>query len=166
MPAKSRWVRARAAVAAWLASVRPRRADLKADTLAALPGAISSVPEGMAVSVLAGVNPVHGRYASFAGADRGRADGRHPAAGDRDGERTAGTLLLVIATASGTALAAGSALEGVIQEQRPDALILLTLLAGLIMVGAAFVHVGRYFRSVSHWLRTLFRLVGVMDHDR
>lgn len=152
MPAKSRWVRARAAVAVWLASVRPRRADLKADTLAALPGAISSVPEGMAVSVLAGVNPVHGRYASFAG----------PIAGGR----TAGTLLLVIATASGTALAVGCALEGVIQEQRPDALILLTLLAGLIMVGAAFVHVGRYLRFVSHWLRTLFRLVGVMDHDR
>ena len=85
------------------------------------------------------------RYASF--------DGPIP------GGLTAGTLLLVIVTASGTALAAGSALEGVIQEQRPDALILLTLLAGLIMVGAAFVHVGRYFRFVSHWLRTLFRLV-------
>ena len=151
MPAKSRWVRARGAMAAWLASVRPRRADLKADTLAALPGALSSVPEGMAVSVLAGVNPVHGRYAIFAG--------------PIPGGLTAGTLLLVIATASGTALA-GSALEGVVQEQRPDALILLTLLAGLIMVGAAFVHVGRYLRFVSHWLRTLFRLVGVMDHDR
>jgi sulfate permease, SulP family len=115
MPAKSRWVRARAAMAAWLASFRPRRGDLKADTFAALPGAISSVPEGMAVSDLAGVNPVHGRYASFAG----------PVAGGR----TAGTLLLVIATTSGTALAADSALEGVVQEQRPDALILLTLLA-------------------------------------
>ena len=62
------------------------------------------------------------RYASFAG--------------PIPGGLTAGTLLLVIVTASGTALAAGSALEGVIQEQRPDALILLTLLAGLIMVGA------------------------------
>jgi sulfate permease, SulP family len=146
MPAKSRWVPARAAVEAWLASVRPRRADLKADTLAALPGTISSVPEGMAVSVLAGVNSVHGRYASFAA----------PIAGGL----TAGTLLLVFATTSGTALAAGSALEDVVEEQRPVALILLTLLAGLIMVGAAIVHVGRYFRFVSHRLRTLFRLVG------
>jgi len=46
--------------AAWLTSVRPRRADLKSDILAALPGAISSVGDGMAASVLAGVKPVHG----------------------------------------------------------------------------------------------------------
>jgi hypothetical protein len=46
--------------AAWLTSVRPRRADLKSDILAALPGAISSVGDGIAASVLAGVKPVHG----------------------------------------------------------------------------------------------------------
>ena len=48
-------------------SVRPRRADLKSDLLAGLPGAISSLPDGMAASVLAGVHSVHGLYASFAG---------------------------------------------------------------------------------------------------
>jgi SulP family sulfate permease len=136
MPANSRWARARAAGAAWLKSVRPRRADLKSDLLAGLPGAISSVPDGMAASVLAGVNPVHGLYASFAG----------PIAGGL----TASTRLMVITTTSAAALAAGSALEGVAQEQRDDALILLTLLAGLIMVVAAFAHVGRYLRFVSH----------------
>ena len=136
MPANPRWARARAAAADWLTSLRPRRADLKSDLLAGLPGAISSVPDGMAASVLAGVNPVHGLYASFAG----------PIAGGL----TASTRLMVITTTSAAALAAGSALEGVAQEERADALILLTLLAGLIMVVAALAHVGRYLRFVSH----------------
>jgi SulP family sulfate permease len=136
MPAHPRLARARAAVAVWLTSLRPRRADLKSDFLAGLPGAISSVPDGMAASVLAGVNPVHGLYASFAG----------PIAGGL----TASTRLMVITTTSAAALAAGSALEGVAQDERADALILLTLLAGLIMVAAAFAHVGRYLRFVSH----------------
>ena len=35
-------------------------------------------------------------------------------------------------------------------KQRPDGLILLTPLAGLIMVVAAFAHIGRYRRFVSH----------------
>jgi SulP family sulfate permease len=52
---------------AWLRSVRPPRDTLRADALAGLPGAIGSVPDGMAASVLTGVNPIHGLYASFAG---------------------------------------------------------------------------------------------------
>ena len=51
----------------WLRSVAPQRATLKTDALAGLPGAIGSVPDGMAASVLTGVNPIHGLYASFAG---------------------------------------------------------------------------------------------------
>lgn len=51
----------------WLRSVRPERAHLRADLVAGLPGAISRVPDGMAAAVLAGVNPVQGLYASFAG---------------------------------------------------------------------------------------------------
>ena len=51
----------------WLRSVGPERAHLRADLVAGLPGAISRVPDGMAAAVLAGVNPVQGLYASFAG---------------------------------------------------------------------------------------------------
>ncbi len=50
-----------------LAAVAPRRSDLRADLVAGVPGAIGSVPDGMAASVLAGVNPVHGLYAGLAG---------------------------------------------------------------------------------------------------
>ena len=35
----------------WLCDIRPQRATLKQDVLAGLPGAISSVPDGMASSV-------------------------------------------------------------------------------------------------------------------
>jgi SulP family sulfate permease len=54
-------------VGRWLKSVAPNPGTLKDDAVAGLPGAIGSVPDGMAASVLAGVSPVHGLYASFAG---------------------------------------------------------------------------------------------------
>src|SRR5436190_20331582 len=49
---------------------RERPADLRetrSEALVAVPRAIGSVPDGMAASVLTGVNPIHGLYASFAG---------------------------------------------------------------------------------------------------
>jgi sulfate permease, SulP family len=94
-----------APVGRWLRSVRPERSHLRADMLAGLPGAISSVPDGMAAAVLAGVNPVQGLYASFAG----------PVAGGL----SSNTRLMVITTTSAAALAAGSALQGVTPAQRP-----------------------------------------------
>src|SRR6201986_5560163 len=105
-----------AAVGRWLRSVRPERAHLRADVVAGLPGAISSVPDGMAAAVLVGVNPVQGLYAAFAG----------PIAGGL----SSSTRLMVITTTSAAALAAGSAPQGVPADQRPGALLLLTLMVG------------------------------------
>jgi SulP family sulfate permease len=120
----------------WLQSVAPQRSALKTDALAGLPGAIGSVPDGMAASVLAGVNPIHGLYASFAG----------PVAGGL----TASTKLMVITTTSAAALAAGSALENVSPEDRPGALFLLTVIAGAAMIAAGLLRLGRFTRFVSH----------------
>ena len=120
----------------WLTSIRPRRSDVKSDFVAGLTGAISGVPDGMAASVLAGVNPVHGLYASFAG----------PIAGGL----TSSTRLMVITTTSAAALAAGSAISGVDEPDRAEALILLTVLAGLVLLVAGVLRVGRYVRFVSH----------------
>jgi SulP family sulfate permease len=120
----------------WLASVAPERRHFKADASAGLPGAIGSVPDGMAASVLAGVNPIYGLYASFAG----------PIAGGL----TARTRLMVIAPTSAAALAAGSALSGLDPADRGEALFLITLLAGAFMVAAAVFRLGRYVRFVSH----------------
>jgi|CZKW01.1.fsa_nt_gi SulP family sulfate permease len=125
-----------AATGRWLRSVRPERASLRADILAGLPGAISSVPDGMAAAVLAGVNPVQGLYASFAG----------PIAGGL----SSNTRLMVIATTSAAALAAGSALQNVAPAQRPAAVPLLVIMVGVLLVAAGLARVGRYTRFVSY----------------
>nr|WP_246045129.1 SulP family inorganic anion transporter [Rhodococcus oryzae] len=130
----------------WVRSRMPERRFLKADLVAAIPGAISSVPDGMASGVLAGVSPVHGLYASFAG----------PLFG---GMQTS-TKLMVITTTGASALAAGSALAEVQEAERPGALILLTLIAGAVMVAAAVLRLGRYTRFVSHSVMTGF-LTGI-----
>ena len=135
-----------APVGRWWRSIRPRRRDLRADGLAGLTGAVASVPDGMAASVLAGVNPVYGLYASMAG----------PAVG---GLATS-TRMMVVTTTGAAALAAGSAIEGVDAADRPGTLFLLTLLAGAAMVAAGLLRLGRYTRFVSHSVMTGF-LVGV-----
>jgi len=109
---------------------------LRRDILAGLPGAISSVPDGVAASVLAGVNPAHGLYASFAG----------PVAGGL----TSSTRLMVVTTTSAAALAAGSALTPYDGHDRSQAMLLLTLMSGGLMVLAAIVGLSRYIRFVSY----------------
>src|SRR5580700_12270853 len=120
----------------WLRSVRPERAHLRADLVAALPGAISRVPDGMAAAVLAGVNPVQGLYASFAG----------PIVGGL----SSNTRMMVISTTSAAALAAGSALQHVPSAQRPEAVPLLVIMAGIVLVAAGILRLGRYTRFVSY----------------
>jgi len=118
------------------ADVMPRRRHLRNDIIAGLPGAISSVPDGMASSVLAGVNPAHGLYASFVG--------------PIGGGLTSSTRLMVVTTTSAAALAAGSALGSYDGDERSSAMILLTLLAGALMIGAALLRLSRYIRFVSY----------------
>jgi SulP family sulfate permease len=120
----------------WLRSVRPERAHLRADLVAGLPGAISRVPDGMAAAVLAGVNPVQGLYASFAG----------PIVGGL----SSNTRMMVISTTSAAALAAGSALESVPPDRRPAAIPLLAILVGIALVAAGIARLGRYTRFVSY----------------
>jgi sulfate permease, SulP family len=48
----------------WLRSVRPNASTLRQDAVAGVPGAIASVPDGMACGVLVGVNPVYGLVVS------------------------------------------------------------------------------------------------------
>jgi sulfate permease, SulP family len=119
----------------WLRSVKPDKRTVGKDAIAGIPGAVGSVPDGMAAAILAGVNPVYGLYASFAG----------PIAGGV----AASTRLMVITTTSAAALAAGSAIAGIAAEERAGALFMLTIIAGILMVAAGLLKLGRYTRFVS-----------------
>jgi SulP family sulfate permease len=120
----------------WIRGLRPEPGTLRQDLVAGVPGAISSVPDGMAASVLAGVSPVHGLYASIFG----------PVGGGL----TSSTRLMVITTTSAAALAAGSAVAGVPEADRARSLFLLTVIAGVLMVLAGALRLGRYTRFVPH----------------
>ena len=119
----------------WAADVKPRRADLKRDLLAAMPSAIAAVPDGMANGVLAGVSPVQGLYASMVGRIAGGL--------------TTSTKMMVITTTSAAALTAGSAIESVPEDRRSDAVVWVTLIAGVAMVVAGAFGLSRYVRFVS-----------------
>ena len=135
------WVKIKA-----LRSRFPDRSTLLGEMLAAVPGAVGSVPDGMASGLLAGVSPVNGLYAS--------------AAGRVAGGLTSSTRLMVVTTTSAAALAAGSALSTVAPAQRAGAMTLLTLMAGILMLGAGLARLGRYTRFVSHSVMTGF-LTGI-----
>lgn len=123
-------------VSHWWQSVKPGPGELKDEAISGLPGAIGSVPDGMASAVLAGVSPVFGLYASAAG----------PIAGGL----TSSTRLMVITTTTAAALAAGSALTGVDPADRRGSLFLLIILAGALMLLAGVLKMGRFTRFVSH----------------
>ncbi len=122
-------------IRSWLAGVRPRRATIGADAVAGIPGAISSVPDGMATAVLAGVNPAYGLYASFAG--------------KIGGGLTTSTSLMVVTTTTAASLAAGSALEGLAPDARDRSIVLLTLLTGVVIIALGVLRLGRFVRFVS-----------------
>src|SRR5215467_1579385 len=136
----SRFGSARQAAWGWLRSVAPQRRYLGRDLLAGLPGAIGSVPDGMAAAILAGVNPVEGLYASFAG--------------PITGGLAANTRLMVITTTS------ASALSGVPLAQRSAAVPLVAIIAGAALIAAGVAKLGRYTRFVSYSVMTGF-LTGV-----
>ncbi|HZE17455.1 MAG TPA: SulP family inorganic anion transporter, partial [Mycobacterium sp.] len=130
----------------WVASSRPELGTLRRDAVAGIPGAIGSVPDGMASAVLVGVNPVYGLYASIAG--------------PIGGGLAVSTRLMVVTTTTAAALAAGSALNGFSGTERPEALFLLTAVAGVMMIAAGLFRLGRYTRFVSVSVLTGF-LTGV-----
>jgi SulP family sulfate permease len=115
--------------------MRPDPRTLRRDAVAGVPGAIASVPDGMASAVLVGVNPVYGLYASMAG--------------PIGGGLAVSTRLMVVTTTTAAALAAGSALGAFSGADRPEALFVLTALAGLMMIVAGMLRWGRFTRFVS-----------------
>ena len=127
-------------------SLRPGPGDLRKDAVAGVPDAIASVPDGMATALLVGVSPVYGLYASMVG--------------PIGGGLAASTQLMVVTTTTAAALAAGSSLGDLSGANRANALFLLSVLAGVIMIVAGLLKLGRYTRFISVSVLTGF-LTGV-----
>jgi SulP family sulfate permease len=136
----------REAVANRLRKRLPSRARLGQDGLAGLNSALSSVPDGMASGVLAGVNPVYGLYACMVG----------PIAGSL----FSSTQLMVIVTTSASALGAGQALAGLTSEARENALFLLVVLIGAFQILFGLLRLGQLTRFVSYSVMTGF-IIGI-----
>lgn len=120
---------------AWVRSLLPDPGTLRPDAVAGVPGAIASVPDGMASAVPVGVNPVYGLYASMAG--------------PIGGGLAVSTRLMVVTTTTAAAFAAGSALGSLSGADRPEALFVLSALAGVMMIAAGVLRWGRFTRFVS-----------------
>ena len=107
-----------------------------ADLTAGLTTGIANIPDAMASSILAGVNPVQGLYAIMIGTPLGAIFGS--------------SAFMNVAVTSALAITAGSALAGYSTEVRAVAISTLALLAGLMMVVAGLLRFGRLLRFVSN----------------
>ena len=123
-----------------------RGSVLRKDVVAGLINAVVSVPDGLASAALAGVNPVYGLYTSIAA--------------PIGGSLLTSAQLMQISTTSASALAAGQAIAGYPAEQRDQALFLLVVLVGVLLVIFGLLRLGRLVRFVSHAVMTGF-LTGV-----
>lgn len=132
----------REAVANYAARQLPGRPKVRADGLAGLNSTLSSVPDGLASGILAGVNPIYGLHACMVG----------PVAG----ALFSSTQLMVVVTTSASALAAGQALAGVSGEARDSALFLMVVLVGAFQILFGLLRLGRLIRFVSYSVMTGF----------
>jgi SulP family sulfate permease len=134
--------RLREAVANYLEPRLPQRGKLRQDVVAGLTSAIGNVPEGMADSLLVGVNPIYGLYASIMG--------------PFIGGLFSSTQLMMVATTSATSLAAGQALINLPAEQRDNVLFLMVILIGVFQIVFGLLKLGQLTRFVSYSVMTGF----------
>jgi SulP family sulfate permease len=125
---------------------RASAADLKQDAVAAVPAAMSGIADGMGSGILAGVNPMHGLYAAVAG--------------QTAGALAASSRFMTINTTSATALIASGAIVTFEGDARTEALLILTLVMGIVQIAAGVLRLGSLTRFVSDAVMTGF-LTGV-----
>ncbi|HSL77992.1 MAG TPA: SulP family inorganic anion transporter [Candidatus Limnocylindrales bacterium] len=119
----------------------PGRRTLLQDAVAGLTVTVSTVPDGMANGLLAGVNPIYGLYANMVGPVVGGA--------------IASTRRMVINNTSAVSLVAGQALVD-LGGGGDERLFTMVMLAGLIALGLGILGLGRLTRFVSFSVMTGF----------
>ncbi|MHC2990272.1 hypothetical protein OB13_01140 [Pontibacter sp. HJ8] len=113
----------------------PPRNKLQQDGIAGLTTAVSSLPDGMANGLLAGVNPIYGLYACIAG----------PVVGGL----FSSTQLMMITATSASAIMAGQTISSMPAEEREQVFFLLVVLIGVFQAVLGLLGQGRLTRFVS-----------------
>ena len=116
-------------------SGRCRRITSK-DLIAGVTNAVTNIPDAMASAVLAGLNPIQGLYAIMVGT---------PVA-----SLTTGSQVMTVAVTGAMALIVGDSLFGVAPEDKLAAVVVLTLLVGLVQILLGAVRSGSLLRFVSN----------------
>ncbi len=112
------------------------RGGIGPDLIAGMTTGVANIPDAMASSILAGVNPVQGLYAIMIGTPLGALLGS--------------SAFMNIATTSALAITAGSAIAGYDDDVRFAAITTLALLAGLFMAVAGLLRLGRLLRFIAN----------------
>lgn len=124
----------------------PSRGTLGSEAVAGLTVAVGSIPSAMTSGLLAGVNPIHGLYAT--------------AVGPIVGGAFSSSALMVINATSATAIVAGQALIGIEPGAREAALFMLVALSGVFQILFGILRLGSLTHFVSFSVMTGF-LVGI-----
>ncbi|MBK1634193.1 SulP family inorganic anion transporter [Rhodovulum adriaticum] len=112
--------------------------NIRGDILAGLVVALALIPEAIAFSIIAGVDPKVGLYASFSIAVIVAITGGRPG--------------MISAATAATAVLMGT----LVREHGLEYLLAATVLAGLIQIGAGFLRLGQLMRFVSRSVITGF----------
>ena len=112
--------------------------NIRGDVLAGIVVALALIPEAIAFSIIAGVDPKVGLYASFSIAVLIAFVGGRPG---MISAATAATAVLMIT---------------LVRDHGLEYLLAATVLAGLIQIGAGFLKLGRFMRYVSKSVMTGF----------
>lgn len=113
----------------------PQRGDLQRDLVAGVTVGASQVGNAMAYTILAGVPPVYGLYATMTGT---------PVAA-----LTGSSQRMAVVPTAALCLAAGGVLAALPAAQRVDGLFTLTLLTGALMLVAGLLRAGSLVRFIS-----------------
>ena len=114
----------------------PTRAELPRDLVAGLTLSVTQIGLTLAYTIVAGVPPVHGLYASMVGTPVGAL--------------TASTQRMAMVTTAALSLTVGAALAVLPADQRIPGLLVLTVLTGFMMLAAGLLRAGGLTRFISN----------------
>lgn len=115
---------------------RDSKSNFVADLMASIVNSVSNVPDSLATSIMAGVNPIHGLYATITG------------------PTVAGFIqsseLMIVGTTVAASMLARGAIEGLPEESKLSSLFLIVILTGIFLIVFGLLKLGRLQKYISY----------------